>query len=104
MATWIPCWRVLNEGDRVVAYEASRSAHDGVTVRRVPAGRRERYDGFWFDRYFGATPEEAIEKFLVCQAQRLARLEQDRAEIEQQRANALVLARQATPHGSGRPS
>jgi hypothetical protein len=90
MATWTTVWRVSNEGDRVNAYEASRSQHDNITVRG-PHGMISRQGAFWFELYYGASPEEAIEKFLARQAQRLARLEQDRAEIQQQLTNAQAL-------------
>jgi hypothetical protein len=90
MATWTQVWRVANEGTHLLTYKASTSASGTVTVRRSD-GLRERYNAFWFHLHFGATPADAIEKFLLVQQQRLARLERDRAEIEQQATNGRAL-------------
>ena len=92
-ATWRKVWRVLPEGTAMVEAEASVSKDGGKVTVRETTGYTHRYQAFWFELLFGATPEQAMDKFLARQQQRLARARQDIAEIEQQIACAHELRR-----------
>jgi hypothetical protein len=65
MATWTTCWAVVDAADRFVECVASRTEHS-VTVRNKRATHGgKRFKPAVFEENFGATPGEAIEKYLV---------------------------------------
>ena len=67
------------DGEPLVAYTASRTEHS-VTVRKIGATRGgQRYSTEVFDETFGATGEEAIEKYI---AQQQFLLSQARHDVE----------------------
>ena len=71
--------------------EARCSRAGNWMTREVGGCRRWTHDEFWYELYFARTPDEAIEKFLARQQQRLARLRQDYAQVEEQLRRAMAL-------------
>ena len=66
MATWVTVYRALNSGKAVKAVEASRGPRGHWTVRQP--GQRlpfDRYKPAAFEKRYGATPLEAVDKKLA---------------------------------------
>ena len=82
-ATWTTCWAVSYgvgytlDGEPLVEYTASR-ARSSVTVRQKGATHGgKRFKPEFFDENFGATADEAIEKYLAKQQFALSQARHD---------------------------
>jgi len=92
---WARCWVVSRDGTEVIACEASTSPDGTVTVRQVGGAGLDTpsYEVSSYERLYGATPEEAVEKFLHRLRQQIIRwrLNIDRVEAAVASAEALRL-------------
>lgn len=82
--TWTPAWTVRYDGSQLDAFEV-RGAGGSVQVRSPGAPTYGRWERAAYDKKFGATPEEAIAKFLAH-----ARHEIEMATEELRAAQALL--------------
>lgn len=85
-ATWTPVWFVHQDGERLIAYEASDTGGPTVQIRQPGAASSQRWRRENYERQYAPTKREACQKFLRTVERGLADIQ---AELRD--AQALVL-------------